>query len=179
MTFFLGQSPHTNLCITHSHFWLSNHWFKIIRPKGSSAFTKDFWDPTMKSENSLNSSLSMILPSSIRKGNPNSPQRNTQHFFHSSCVPAPSIPLFQHSLWRDKERRENEEEIPKYRSDDLWEVPGLALRTSHDLCRCSRCSVPTSSLPTSCCFHFQPWQSFIPSPLNPNNPLSSPHSLLQ
>lgn len=47
------------------------------------------------------------------------------------------------------------------RSDDFWEVPGLASRASHDLWRCSRCPVPTSSLrnvgtPTSYYFHFQP-----------------------
>lgn len=159
---------------------------KNYQSQRSSAFTKDFWDPAIKFENLLNCSLSIKYTFFHRKGNPNLPQRNTQHFFHSSCVPAPLIPLFQHSLRKNKERRRMRRiSLNTGRSDDFWEVPDLALRASHDLWRCSRCPVPTSTLrnvgtTTSC--YFQPWESFIPSSFNPNNPLQikflSPHTSL-
>lgn len=166
---FFCQSPLTNLWIIHSHLWLSNHWLKTISPKG--ALLHRFLESKNKVWEFTELFLKHYPPFYHRKGNPNLPQRNTQHFFHSSCVPVPLIPLFQHSLWKNKERRRMRRIfLNTGRSDDFREVPGLDVRAPHDLWRCSRCPVPICSLrnvgaTTLCCFHF------IPSSFHPNNPL--------
>lgn len=115
---------------------------KNYQSQRSFDFTKDFWGPTMKFENSLNSSLSIILPFFTGKET----QTYLKGIVNISFILLVYQPLefhFFNTHYGKNERRENEEDIPKYRSDDFWEVPGLALRASHDLRRCSRCPVPS------------------------------------